>query len=327
MTSRMSYRRRPLLTASLAAVALGLAACGGDSGGGADTGDSVAAGVDLDDVVITVGSKEFTEQLVLGQIAVQALTAAGADVTDRTDLTGTSTVRSALESGEIGVYYEYTGTGWINILGNDQPVIGSDEQFAAVREADAANDITWFAPAEGNNTFALAANQDAVEEFGVASISDYAAVANENPDAATLCSSAEFITRDDGLPGVEETYGFDLPDSHVIQLEPALVYQQVGQGESCDFAVVFATDGQVAGQNLTVLEDDQQFFPPYNIAVTMRTETYEPNAAAYDELFGAIAEELTDERLTELNAGVDVEGERPEDVAKDFLVDIGVLSG
>lgn len=333
----MTYpHARPRATAlSALLLTLGLAACGGsddatggtDAGGGSGGGDAVADQVDLSGVSLTAGSKEFTEQLILGQILVQALEAAGAEVEDRTNLTGTSTVRAALESGEIDVYYEYTGTAWINILGNEEPVAGSEAQFEAVREADAANGITWFAPASANNTFAIAANEEAVDEFGVETLSDYAELVNSDPGAATLCSSPEFITRDDGLPGVEETYGFDLPDANVVQLEPALVYQQVGQGATCDFAVVFATDGAIAGQDLTVLEDDRGFFPPYNIAVAMRTETYEPNAQAYDQLFGAIAEQLTDEQLTQLNARYDVEGEPADDIARDFLVEAGIISG
>lgn len=324
MTSQSTRSRRPV-SAVLLATALTLTACGGGSGGDVEAGGAVE-GVDLSGVSISVGSKEFTEQLVLGQIAVQALRAAGANVEDKTNITGTSVVRAALVSGEIDVYYEYTGTGWITILGNTEPVPGADPQFEAVKEADAANSITWLARAEANNTFALAANGEAAEELGVASISDYARVVKEDPAAATLCSSAEFINRDDGLPGVERTYGFDLPADRVIQLEPALVYTQVGQRDPCSFAVVFATDGQVLNNELVVLEDDKMFFPPYNIAPTMRTEVYTPNAAAYDELFGTIATELTDERLTALNAEVDVDGRRPADVAADFLTELGILA-
>jgi osmoprotectant transport system substrate-binding protein len=312
-----------LLPALLLSAALALSACGGDDGSSGSA--ERTSDVDLSGVSLTVGSKEFTEQRVLGQIVVQALQAAGADVTDRTNLTGTSVVRQALESGEIDVYYEYTGTGWISILGETEPVQGADEQFEAVKEADAENGITWFAPAEANNTFAIAANSSAVDEFGVESISDWAQVVNDDPSAGRLCSSAEFINRNDGLPGVEELYGFDLPNSEVVQLEPALVYTQVGKGDDCDFAVVFATDGQIAGNDLTVLEDDKQFFPPYNIAATMRTETYEENAAALDELFQAISAELDDETLTALNARVDVDGENPADVARDFLAEIGLV--
>jgi osmoprotectant transport system substrate-binding protein len=323
----MSRTARRALPALLLTGALVLSACGDDSG----TGDSASAegggggtDVDLSGVSLSVGSKEFTEQLVLGQVVVQALEAAGADVTDKTNLTGTAVVRQALDSGEIDLYYEYTGTGWITILGETEPVPGAEEQFEAVKEADAANGITWFARAEANNTFAIAANAEAVEELGVETISDWAEVVNEDPSAGRLCSSAEFINRDDGLPGVEETYGFDLPADQVVQLEPALVYTQVGAGDDCDFAVVFATDGQIRTQDLTVLEDDQQFFPPYNLAVTMRTEAYEANAEELEELFGQISGELTDDRLIELNSRVDVDGEDPRDVAGDFLADIGV---
>jgi osmoprotectant transport system substrate-binding protein len=167
VTPLSTARRTGALPALLLALSLA-AACGGGSddaggSGAADTGDSIAAEVDLAGVSLTAGSKEFTEQLILGQILVQALEATGAEVEDRTNITGTNTVRSVLTSGEIDVYYEYTGTGWINILGNDQPVPGSEAQFEAVREADAANGVTWFAPAAANNTYAIAANAEAVE--------------------------------------------------------------------------------------------------------------------------------------------------------------------
>jgi osmoprotectant transport system substrate-binding protein len=322
MTRTLSRRRS---AAALLTGMLVLAACGGNGDDGG-TGEAVE-GADLDGVSISVGSKEFTEQLVLGQIAVQALQAAGADVTDRTNITGTAVVRTALESGEIDTYYEYTGTGWITILGNTEPVPGAEAQYEAVREADADNGITWFARADANNTFAIVANPQAVEELGVANLSDYARVVNEDPARGRLCTSAEFINRNDGLPGLEQQYGFDLPSNQVVQLEPALVHTQVGQGQDCDFAAVFATDGQILTQDLTVLEDDQEFFPPYNIAVTMRTEVYDANAEAYDALFEPIAAELTDERLTELNAKIEVDGENPADVAEEFLRDIGVIGG
>jgi len=319
-------RTRPLLPALALAGALLLAACGDDTGTGAGGSGSGAAGsgVDLSGVSIAVGSKEFTEQRVLGQIVVQALQAAGADVEDKTNLTGTSVVRQALMNGEIDVYYEYTGTGWITILGKTDPVPGAQAQFDAVKDADVANGITWFARAEANNTFAIAANSQATEEFGVKTISDWAKVVKDDPSAGRLCSSAEFINRNDGLPGIEELYGFDLPADQVVQLEPALVYNQVGAGDDCDFALVFATDGQILNNDLTVLEDDKEFFPAYNIAATMRTEVYDANSAKYDDLFGQISAELTDERLTELNAKVDVDGEAPADVAGEFLEDAGL---
>ncbi len=315
---------RRLLPAGLLVGSLLLAACGGGDEASGPSG-AAADGVDLKGVKIRVGSKEFTEQRVLGQIAVQALESAGAEVEDKTNLTGTSVVRKALTTGEIDMYYEYTGTGWITILGKTDPVKGATPQFDAVKKADAPNGITWFSPAEANNTFAIAANKQVTDELGVKTISDWAAVVNDDPKKGRLCSSAEFINRNDGLPGVQKLYGFSLPRKEVVQLEPALVYTQVGKGDDCDFAVVFATDGQILNNDLTVLEDDKGFFPPYNIAATMKTDVYTPHRSEYDELFGAIAAKLTDDELTKLNARVDVDGEDPADVAKSFLTDEGLV--
>jgi osmoprotectant transport system substrate-binding protein len=310
--------------------ALALSACGGDSptaGSGESGGDSVAGSVDLAGVEISVGSKEFTEQLILGAITVQALEAAGATVDDNTGLVGTPVVRGALESGEVDVYWEYTGTAWLGPLGNTEPVPGEEEQYNAVREADAENGVTWTAMAAANNAYAIAVNPDAAEEFDISTISDWAALAEEDPEAATLCTAAEFPTRNDGLPAVEEAYGFDLPESNVAVLDFGLVYTSVAAREPCNFAVVFGTDAQVLANELLILEDDKQALATYNIAISMRTDVYEENAEAYETLFGAIAEELTTERATALNSQVDIDGESPDDVAAEFLVEAGIISG
>ena len=324
---------RRALTALTAVGVLALAACGGGGGGGnpaggaPSSGDSVAAGIDLTGTQIAVGSKEFTEQQILGQVAVQALRAAGAEVDDRTGLTGTPVVRGALESGEIDMYWEYTGTAWLGPLGNTDPISGEQAQFDAVKQADAANGITWFAMAGANNAYALAANPEAAQEFGVRTIGDFARLVQQNPQAATLCSAAEFPTRNDGLPAVEQTYGFDLPDANLAVLDFGLVYTSVAARNPCNFAVVFGTDAQVLANNLLVLEDDKQALATYNVAVSMRTEAYQAHADAYEALFGAISREITTERATQLNSQVDIDGEAPEDVAKEFLVNANIIDG
>jgi osmoprotectant transport system substrate-binding protein len=327
-TTGAPHHRRRALSALVLTGALAVSACGGgDAGGSAGGSGPAAAGADLTGVQIAVGSKEFTEQLILGQVAVKALEASGATVEDRTNLVGTPVVRGALESGEIDVYWEYTGTAWLGPLGNTDPIPGEQAQFDAVKQADAANGITWFAMAGANNAYAIAANPQAAQEFGVATISDYARLAQENPAAATLCSAAEFPTRNDGLPAVEQIYGFDLPDAGVAVFDFGLVYTSVAAREPCNFAVVFGTDAQVLANDLVILEDDKQALATYNVAVSMRTEVYEAHAQAYEALFGAISTELTTERATELNSKVDIDGEAPEDVAEEFLADIGVVEG
>ena len=276
MTTRATIRPHRVLGALALAGVLALSACSSGPGGasGGDTGDSVAAGVHLAGTQIAVGSKEFTEQLILGQVAVQSLKAAGATVEDRTNLVGTPVVRGALQSGEIDMYWEYTGTAWLGPLGNTDPVSGEQAQFDAVKKADAANGITWFAMAGANNAYALAANPDAAKEFGVTTISDYARLAQQNPKAATLCTAAEFPTRNDGLPAVEKTYGFDLPDADLAVLDFGLVYTSVAAREPCNFAKA-----------------------------------------------------LTTEAATQLNAKVDIDGETPEDAAKEFLVQNKIIDG
>jgi osmoprotectant transport system substrate-binding protein len=135
---------------------------------------------------------------------------------------------------------------------------------------------------------------------------------------ASICVGGEFSTRPDGLPGLEEAYGFEFPAADVTALdEDSLVYNEVDQG-NCTFGSIFATDGRVAGLGLTVLEDDENFFPPYNGSLNVRTEVLDENPEI-EELFAPIAEALDDETMVDLNAQVDVDGEDPEDVAQAWL--------
>ncbi|MGI8723356.1 MAG: glycine betaine ABC transporter substrate-binding protein [Geodermatophilaceae bacterium] len=309
--------------------ALVLAGCGssaGSSSGAPEAGeDSVASGVDLSGVQITIGSKEYTEQLVLGSIMVQALRAAGADVVDQTGLTGTKVARAALESGEIDAYYEYTGTAWLTILQNTEPIPDPEKLFEAVRTAEAENDISWFSLASFNDTYALVAGPDAAKRTGVTTISEYAALANEDPQAARLCASAEFTTREDGLPGLEAAYGFDLPASELVRTEQAISLTALAQDKLCNFSYATSTDASIESFHLTLLEDDKSFFPIYNPAVSMRTEIYNANQDAFDKLFDAISAELTQETITRLNAEVEIDGVPVEIVAERFLTDSGII--
>ncbi|MGH3362310.1 MAG: glycine betaine ABC transporter substrate-binding protein, partial [Nocardioides sp.] len=168
------------LTALAIAMTLALAGCGDDGGGGASS-DELAG------KTFTVGSKEFTEQKILGQIAILALENAGAEVNDETGITGTANVRTALESGEIDMYWEYTGTGWTEILGNETADAPTDSQelFDAVAEQDAENGIAWIAKSTANDTYAFATSQETSDATGVTTLSDYAELANSDPEAAS----------------------------------------------------------------------------------------------------------------------------------------------
>lgn len=265
----------------------------------------------------TVGSKGFTEQLILGHITKRALEFAGAKINNQIGLGGTSVNRQALVSGKIDMYWEYTGTGWIVHLNRVTPVQGSRAQYTAVKNEDAKNGITWLAPAPFDNTYAFAVRKEAVTRLGVKKISDFKTLIQRRPNDATLCANNEFLTRDDGLPGVEKSYGFRFPRDKVSNVDLGLIYQLVDEGK-CNFGEVFATDGRIEGLGLFVLQDDKQFFPVYNPSLNVRTSVFQrhPRLA---KMFDVIAKELTTERMQRMNADVDIRGKFPEQVAEAFL--------
>jgi osmoprotectant transport system substrate-binding protein len=319
---RTTARRLARAVGLIAVASLLAAGCsGGSSGGGGNVGGGEAGQqLNLAGATISVGSKEFTEQLILGEIAVQALENAGATVERRTGLVGTTATREALISGSIDFYWEYTGTGWITLLGHDEDRIKDPrQQYEAVAAEDAdRNGIRWLEPAPANNTFALAVRREAGEVLGVRTLSGLAALAELRPENATLCAAEEFLARPDGLPGLQQAYGFQFPAGSVAQLPLDDIPGAVDEGDRCNFGEVFLTDGRIRTLGLTVIEDDEQFFPAYNPAPTLRGEVLDryPDIA---RLFAPISAKLDNETLQNLNAAVDVEGRPPADVARQFL--------
>jgi len=302
--------KRNLFAAGGLALALTLGACGGSGGGGEGP---------LADADLTVGSKEFTESHVLAHIAMAALEDAGANISDQTGISGSATVREALETEEIDLYWDYTGTAWVNILGNTTENV-PDDLYAAVAEADAENGIAWLEPANFENTYRLATSAAFAEEHGLVTTSDAAEFMSENPADASICAAAEFINRDDGLPGVEEAYGMTF--SEIVELDLNLIYTQVG--ESCEFGEVFSTDARIVSNDLLVLEDDKDFFVEYAGMLTLRQETLD-EFPEINEIFAPISEALTNEVMTELNGQVDNDGTDPSKVAKEWLTDNGFI--
>ncbi len=307
------------MLAVLAAAALAATACAGGGERGSAGGGSLGA-VDLSGASFTVGSKEFTENIVLGEIASQALRAAGAEVGPLATITGSTNVRTALTAGEIDLYWDYTGTGWTVYLKREPSAAprSSEELYRAVAQADAANGVAWLQPAPMNNTYAVATAAGRDRQLGVTTLSEYAALVKRDPSRARMCAAAEFLTRDDGFPGLERTYGFDLPADGVAELELSLIAPEVAGGRVCDFGEVTSTDGAVAANNLVLLTDDRQAFVLYNAALTVRRQVLATNPRLA-EVFGPISKVLTTEVARELNTRVDVGGELPEQVAADFL--------
>ncbi len=318
----MSYATKTArLTAMFAGLAMAALACGSDDDGGGGGGGASEA--DLSGASFTVGSKEFTEQLVLGQITVQVLENAGAEVDDQTGITGTTNVRKALTSDEIDMYWEYTGTGFAEFLGNEvgEAPTDSQELFDAVAQQDLEeNNVVWTALAPMNDTYAIATTADT----GVTTLSDYATLANSSPEEATMCAASEFLDREDGFPGLEETYGFDLPDSSLTEVELGIIFTRVPEGDPCKFGEVFETDGRIPANDMLVLEDDKNFFVKYNVALNVNKAVFDENPELED-IFTPIAEKLDTETMQQLNSQVDVDGLPAEAVAQQWLEENGFL--
>ena len=284
---------------------------------------SIGRGKPLDGAHLTVTSKEFTEQLILGAIMGIAFQAAGADVLDRTGIQGSIGAREAVKSGDADGMYEYTGTAWITYLGNSGPITDPQRQWQAVRDADLKNGLTWLPPSRLNNTYALAMNQANFKKYGTRTLSDVAALARKNPGAVTLCVESEFANRADGLPGMEKAYGMRVPAKNATQMDTGIIYTQVKKG-SCTYGEVFTTDGRIKSMNLVVMEDDKKFFPNYNVAPEINSKALK-KWPAIAEVLDPVTRKLNNSVAQTLNAKVDVDGEDPHEVALDWMKQEGFV--
>ncbi|MGV9548462.1 glycine betaine ABC transporter substrate-binding protein [Streptomyces ardesiacus] len=284
---------------------------------------TIGKGEPLKGASLTVTSKEFTEQLVLGAIMGIAFEAAGAEVLDRTGIQGSVGTRAAVENGDADATYEYTGTAWITYLGNSRPIPNPEQQWEAVKKADAKKGLTWLPPARLNNTYALAMNQANYKKYRTRNLSQVAELAKSDPGAVTLCVEGEFANRADGLPGLEKAYGMSLPAGNITQMDTGIIYTQTAKG-ACTYGEVYTTDGRIKSMNLVVMEDDRKFFPNYNAAPMVRTATLK-KWPAIASVLDPVTKALTNDVARTLNAKVDVDGEDPHQVALDWMKEKGFV--
>ncbi|MEX5299063.1 glycine betaine ABC transporter substrate-binding protein [Kocuria sp. CPCC 205292] len=277
-----------------------------------------------EDTEVRVTSKNFTEQLILGKIAVLAMEAAGFETEDITNVPGSQPVRELMLSGDADLTYEYTGTAWLTYLGNESGIPDQQEQWEAVREADLDNGLTWGEPAALNNTYAMAVRSEYAQANDLETVSDIASLPREE---RTFCVESEFNSRSDGLTPLLAHYGLDrgseVPEDNIGIYDTGAIYSATDDGE-CNFGEVFSTDGRIPALDLTVLEDDRQFFPAYNAAPVYNTELLE-EFPGMTEVMEPISAALTDDVMQELNRQVDVEGRDPADVAYEWMISEGFI--
>ncbi|MBW4462739.1 MAG: quaternary ammonium transporter [Nodosilinea sp. WJT8-NPBG4] len=280
---------------------------------------AVACGGGGDSEVVSVGSKDFTEQLIIGEMYALVLEKNGLTVERKLNLGGTPVAQAAIESGEIDLYPEYTGTALLTVL--KQPV-SSDQQavFDTVKQAYQEQfNLVWLDPSPMNNTQALAMTEERADALGIRTISDFAAQASN----LTLIGPPEFEVREDGLPGLQAAYGnFSVKEYKAV--DAGLRYKGLVDGEA-DVAVAFGTDGEISAFNLVVLEDDKGLFPPYQVAPIVSQAALDANPAIAEAL-NQVSPLLNDEVMRQLNYEVSGNQREPAEVAREFLVDAGLVA-
>ncbi|HVH67137.1 MAG TPA: glycine betaine ABC transporter substrate-binding protein [Gemmatimonadales bacterium] len=262
---------------------------------------------------IVVGSKNFTESDLLGEIVAQQIERrAGLAVERRLHLGGTFVCHQAITSGRIDLYVEYTGTAYTAVL-KLAPVQDRDSVYRAVAaEYRRRFALVWGRPLGFDNTFAILVRRADAERYRLNAISDLARVASRWHAGFGY----EFLERADGFPGLARTYGlrFAAPPT---AMDLGLTYRALADGK-VDVIAGNSTDGQIAALDLVPLQDDRHYFPPYQAAVVVRAQTlarYRGVAAALAELAGRIS----DAEMRRLNALADVEHRDIASIARDWL--------
>lgn len=264
---------------------------------------------------IRIGSKNFSEQVILGEIAAQGLEQRGLAVDRRLNLGGTFVCHQAMIAGELDLYPEYTGTAFTAILKRKPVSDPSAVRQEIAREYRKRWNVVWAPPLGFENTFALVMRGDDARRLGIRKISDVA------PHAATIRPGFgyEFLEREDGFPGLAKTYGLTFGE-RPVQMDLGLLYPAL-ESRKVDLVAGNSTDGLIDAVGGVVLEDDRRYFPPYEAAFVLRGEAW--NRPAVRSFFESLAGRLDAATMRKLNAAADKEKRRPEDIAKEFLAKLG----
>lgn len=267
---------------------------------------------------IRIGSKNFTEQLLLGEMYALLLEAHGYRVDRKLNLAGTLVAHQALVHDEIDMYPEYTGTGLMNMLGMD-PMSSAEAVYNAVKEGYLSEwNLVWLDPAPMNNTQAIAVTREVAERYDMYTLSRMAEVA----DQLVMAAVPEFTERPDGLLGLQEVYGgFEFKDLRLVDF--GIKYRALLSGQA-DVTVAFGTDGEIIGYDLVVMEDDKGLWPPYQVAPVVRAELLE-QAPEVADILNSLQPYLTDATMQRLNWEVDGNKREYTRVAREFLREIGTL--
>ncbi|MFQ9893629.1 MAG: glycine betaine ABC transporter substrate-binding protein [Emergencia sp.] len=282
-------------------------------------GNSAIGAIMKEDKTIVVGSKDFTEQLILCNMYADVIeNDTDINVVREENLGGSQVCYEAMKKGEVDMYIDYTGTIYVSLLGHtakpDMEAVYNECKEELARE----DNITLLPQASFNNTYTLAVSKETAAKYGLSSMKDF----QKCDSQLTLGATLEFLNRpDDGLPGLEKKYNIEFKDAIGLDGSPRFTALETGE---VDVVNAFATDGLLKKYDLVTLTDDEGYFPPYYAVPMIRQETLDK----YPELeksINRLGEYLTDEVMQELNYQVDEVGREPAEVAREFLTSNGLI--
>jgi len=322
----MKYMRALFALIAAGVIAFGVAACGdddedsGSSDSSSESSTAIESNPDNEGVEVTIGSKNFDEQFILGEIYAQALEAAGYTVNTELNLGSEVVAKKALETGEVDAYPEYTSTTLTSLYGVDPEEVPGDAQEAAdlANEELSADGLVAFAPTPFTSANGVGILTENAEADGLETISDLEGVSED----LTLYGTTECEERIDCLLGLEQNYGLKFGDFKSV--DPELRYDVLDNGDA-DLSILFTTDGQLYKdpETYSILEDDQQLLPSGNVIVTANQEAADEAGPDFQETIELVQEQLDLEVMQELNARVSLDREDPADVAADYLQQAG----
>jgi osmoprotectant transport system substrate-binding protein len=321
-------RHRWLMLLALLVAALAVAGCGDDDddggGGGANTSEQPSGQIQNNDknstTKLTIGSKNFTEQKLLGEIYAQALAAAGYDISTELNLGDEKTALKALEGGDISAYPEYTGTALLSFFGYTADKLPSDETeaFNLAKEGFAKKDLTALPPTPFVSSNEVGVTKETADKLKLQKISDLEGKSQD----LTLYGTPECRQRLDCKLGLEKVYG--LKFKKFVPVDIALRHEVLKKGQA-DVSIVFTTDPQNKREGFVLLEDDKGMFPPYNSTLVVRNDVIDKAGPDLQKTVELVNKGLTDEVMQELNARVDLDKETPKDVAAQYLKESGLI--
>lgn len=268
---------------------------------------------------VVIASKPMTEQYILAEM-ISELIESNTDIKVEKKLGiggGTSNIQPSMEKGEIDIYPEYTGTGWLFVLKKDL-INDPDKLYEEVKkEYESKYNIKWLGLYGFNDTFALAVNKSLADKLNLNTYSDLV----KECDKLNFGAEYDFYEREDGYEGLKKTYGFDFKDK--TELDIGLKYDALNSNK-VDVINTFSTDAMLKKYDLKVLEDDKNFFPSYYAATLIREETLK-KYPELEKVLNKLEGKISNDEMIQMNYEVEVGKKDPKDIAKEFLNNKGLL--